>query len=138
MKKALSLWLVFLFVVFITVLAFPRTAGKASTPSKYEVIETNYLTGLNSNNPGLQMSCAYFLGEMKSGKAVIPLMEKFNNEKNEGAKLVYAWALLKIGDARGVYLVKRECEIGNCENIRPMLAQFYNDYLLKTNGKISN
>jgi hypothetical protein len=136
MKKLLFLWLSLSFVVAIATVSFAQADKEISTPSKYEAIEANYLTGLNSDNQGLKVSSAYFLGNMKSNKAVIPLMKMFRNEKNNGAKLVAAWSLLKIGDARGVFLVKRESELGNCDGINCMLHQLYEDYCLKTKGKV--
>ena len=136
MKKLLFLWLSLSFVVAITTVSFAQADKEISTPSKYEAIEANYLTGINSDNQGLKVSSAYFLGNMKSSRAVIPLMKMFRNEKNNGAKLVAAWSLLKIGDSRGVFLVKRESELGNCDGINCMLHQLYEDYCLKTKGKI--
>ena len=136
MKKLLFLWLSLSFVVAITTVSFAQADKEISTPSKYEAIEANYLTGINSDNQGLKVSSAYFLGNMKSIRAVIPLMKMFRNEKNNGAKLVAAWSLLKIGDSRGVFLVKRESELGNCDSINCMLHQLYEDYCLKTKGKI--
>jgi hypothetical protein len=136
MKKLFYLWLTLSFVVAVATVTFAQADKEISTPSKYEAIEANYLAGLNSGNHGLEVSSAYFLGNIKSSKAVIPLMKMFRDEKNDGAKLVAAWSLLKIGDARGVFLVKRESELGNCGGINCMLHQLYEDYCLKTNGKI--
>lgn len=136
MKKLFCLWVSLSFVVAVATVTFAQADKEISTPSKYESIEANYLTGLNSDNQGLKVSSAYFLGNMKSSKAVIPLMKMFRNEKNDGARLVAAWSLLKIGDSRGVFLVKRESEIGNNNSINTMLHQLYEDYCLKTEGKV--
>jgi hypothetical protein len=136
MKKSLRSWLSFVFIVAIATISYAQANKEVSISSKYESVEANYLNGLNSDNHGLKVSSAYFLGDMKSHKAVIPLMKMFRDEKNDGAKLVAAWSLLKIGDARGVFLVKRESELGDCDGIRCMLGQLYNDYCLKTKGKI--
>ena len=136
MKRLLFLWLSLSFIVAVAAVSFAQADKEISTVSKYEGIEANYLTGLNSHNQGLKVSSAYFLGNMKSSRAVIPLMKMFRNEKNDGAKLVAAWSLLKIGDSRGVFLVKRESELGNCDGINCMLHQLYEDYCLKTKGKI--
>jgi hypothetical protein len=136
MKNAICVLLSVFFVIVVSSSMFAQADKEATTtPTKYERIESNYLTGLNSDNHGLEVSSAYFLGEMKSEKAVIPLMKKFRNEKDEGAKLVYAWSLLKIGNSRGVFLVKRETELGDCDAIRSMLQYLYNDHSLKTDGK---
>lgn len=104
--------------------------------SNYKTIEANYLEGLKSNNIGLRTSSAYFLGEMKSEKALIPLMKMFTDAKTSGEKLLAAWSLLKIGDSRGVYLVKHATEDGTCGGTTCMLTWLYKDYSLKTNGNI--
>jgi hypothetical protein len=131
---------VILFLVFFAAAASvsfgQAPPKKLYTQKVYQKIESNYLKGLNSENPSLRVSCAYFLGEMKSEKALIPLMDLFHNTKNDGAKLVAAWSLLKIGNPRGVNLVKRAIETGECgTNIGCMLQYLYKDYCLETNGK---
>jgi hypothetical protein len=113
-------------------------ATSAKKTSKLEIRETNYLTGLSTGNAGIQASSAYFLGEMKSEKALFPLMKMFRDAKTDGEKLLAAWSLLKIGDSRGIYLVKRETETGNNENIQVMLQFLYMDYCLKTKGQIDH
>jgi HEAT repeat protein len=92
---------------------------------------------LNSDVSGLKVSSAYYLGEMKSEKAVIPIMKLFRETNNDGARLVAAWSLFKIGDERGVFLVKRYIELGDCDGIRCMLQHMYMDYSLKTYGKVA-
>ncbi len=131
------------FVLYLVVFFMAAAAAFAQAPPKellasreYHKIESNYLKGLDSDNPSLKVSCAYFLGELKSEKALIPLMDLFRNGQNDGAKLVAAWSLLKIGNPRGVNLVKRMIDTGECgSNINCILQYFYKDYCLKTNGK---
>lgn len=135
MKRTLLILSAFImvFAAFSYSGEFPRVK---KSNAEYHRIESNYLKGLNSDNLQLEVSCAYFLGEMQSSEAVIPLMEMFHNTKNDGAKLVAAWSLLKIGDARGVYLVKSSIDSKDCRSISCMLNYLYTDYSLKTNGKI--
>lgn len=128
MKRTLLIPAVLILAVFFTAASFAQTKSVTANNPKYKTIEKNYLEGLNSENLGLKISSAYFLGDMKSEKAVIPLMRMFDNAKTDGEKLVAAWALLKIGDARGTFLVKRECEVGNCDGIRSILYQMYTEY----------
>lgn len=96
----------------------------------YDLIEQNYLEGLKTDNCGLRTSCAYFLGEMKSTKAVIPLMELLNNCPKEEVRLIAALSLIKIGDKRGVYLVKRQSKFCDSERVRSMCERFYSAYVL--------
>jgi len=53
------------------------------TEDRLSMIEDNLLNGLKSKNIGLQTSCAYFLGEMNSGKAMIPLLRLVRNGSTE-------------------------------------------------------
>jgi hypothetical protein len=135
MKKAIFS-LLFFFVVF-GALSYAQAPPRIERVKPvYHRIENNYLKGLSSDNAQLKVSCAYFLGELKSERAIIPLMAMFRNAKDEGTKLVAAWSLLKIGNPRGVYFVKSSIESGNEDNINSMLRFLYKDYCLKTNGKI--
>jgi len=132
-KVVLILSLVF---VILTVPLYPQVyASLGSTSTKYEQVESNYLKGLNSEVHNLKLCCAYFLGELKSQKAVIPLMKIFREEKGD-AKLIAAWSLLKIGDPRGVYIVKSAIDTKECKDINCMLHFLYTDYCLKTNGRV--
>ena len=90
--------------------------------------EANYLSALNSNNESLRINSAYMLGEMRSKKAVIPLMDMFRQNKDKGAKLVAALSLLKIGDARGIFLIKRSIELNENEGITIILQHFIRDF----------
>lgn len=132
-------------VVLITVIfCIVTSVSIAQTPAAFnsagftrEQIEDNYLKGLNSDVAGLQISSAYFLGEMKSERAVIPLMKMFRSENpNSGQRLMAAWSLMKIGDERGLYLIKCEAEKSDCDYLRCMCEYFYKDYYLKKEGHI--
>ena len=90
--------------------------------------EANYLSALNSDNESVRINSAYMLGEMRSKKAVIPLMDMFRQNKDKGAKLVAALSLLKIGDARGIFLIKRSIELNENEGITIILQHFIRDF----------
>ncbi len=124
----------FLFVVF-TIVSFAQNPVEVTDNPKMMQIEQNYLKGLNSDVPGLQVSCAYFLGELKSKKAVPVLIEMFKNEKNPGAKLVAAWSLSKIGDTRGLEMIKNEGDNSNCDYSKCLCVYLYMDYCLDNYGR---
>ncbi|PJA97095.1 MAG: hypothetical protein CO129_03070 [Ignavibacteriales bacterium CG_4_9_14_3_um_filter_34_10] len=92
-------------------------------------IEQNLLAGLTSENEGLRLSCAYFLGEYKSESAVIPLMNALNTEDNICMRIIAALSLIKIGDERGVFLVQRTSVFDDCEVVRKISERFYLAYL---------
>jgi hypothetical protein len=98
--------------------ALPANANKA-------LIEKNLLIGLNSTNEGLRYSCALMLGNIKSTRAVIPLMALLKQCDNFKLKTAAAWALCNIGDARGTYAVKREVEFNSCCKTKLICAWYY-------------
>ena len=133
-------FLIAFFVCFyaITVITFAQTPAELKEAGlSLTQIEDNYLVGLNSDVPGLQVSCAYFLGEMKSERAVIPLMKMFRDENAmPGQRLMAAWSLYKIGDERGMYLIKCQGDDQECDYLRCLCEYYYKDHCLKTDGHI--
>ncbi|MBA4406504.1 hypothetical protein C0389_04445 [bacterium] len=103
-----------------------KNAPKANT---FEAIELNRLIGLASDNEGLRVSCAFNLGEMKSTKAVIPLIQLLRNGKTCEERIIAALSLVKIGDPQGVYMVSRLAKFHDCDRTRRMCEKFYNGYL---------
>ena len=136
MKKQHIILAVVFFAFIVTTLSFAGGNKLSKTNSMYNTIEANYLEGMKSDNIGLRMSCAYFLGEIQSSKAVIPLMHMLNTEENEGARIIAAWSLIKIGDARGVHLVKMQGEQCKDCSVQSMCQYFYNHFNLTTKGKL--
>lgn len=100
----------------------------AKTVVSQEVIELNLLNGVESGNDGLQLSSAYFLGEMKSAKSVIPLMKLLHESKDESVRIMAALSLIKIGDSRGVYAVQQQGRFDESDHVRTMCRHFYAAY----------
>ncbi len=123
-------------IVTLMVFAFMMT-GFATEPinpvkaksNKVELIELNLLNGVSSENEGLQTSSAYFLGELKSRKAVIALMHLLHTGETEEARIVAALSLYKIGDARGMYAVQQNIKFDPSDKVRRMCENFYLTYL---------
>ncbi len=92
---------------------------------KYSVIESNLLQGLKSDTEGLKVSCAYYLGEIKSQKAVLPLMEILRCDNCYAARIVAALSLIKIDNEQGVYMVKRTALFNDKDGVRKMSEKFY-------------
>jgi hypothetical protein len=65
------------------------------------------------------------LGEIKSSKAVIPLMRVLKQCDNFKLKTAAAWALCNIGDDRGTYAVKLEVKFSDCDKTRLVCAWYY-------------
>lgn len=98
-----------------------------STQLTKEAVD-NYLAGINSNNLGLRVSCAYYLGEYKTPEAIIPLMKMLNSEKSEEARIVAALSLIKIGTDKAVYAVKQAANLDKSERVRNLCEKFYNSF----------
>ncbi len=125
MKKLLAI----MFIVTTTVVTIAAGNPSAAKRSTLEVAEENYLTGIKTENTGLQVSAAYYLGEMKSDKAVIPLMALMRNSEHESVRIAAALSLLKIGDARGLYAIYKNTRFDDSECVRCMCRKFYLSYL---------
>lgn len=125
------------FTVLLILISISITSAKNQlTPEAKATAEINYLAGLNSENEGLRVSSAYFLGEINSSKAVVPLMKMLRNDESESARTVAALSLIKLGDARGIHLVKKAIEFNDFEKVRCRCAKFYSGYLCEKNPQI--
>ncbi len=145
MKRSNKLPLVFVFIVFAlsTSLVFalepvkPAKANSTNTyndftvfsEEEYDQIETNMLIGIKADNTGLQTSCAYFLGEMKSDRAMIPLLKLVTNADTEEARIIAALSLYKIESKIGMYRLKYLAESDESELARRVFDRIYRMYV---------
>lgn len=116
-------------VMLISSSVFAINPVKKSDKKTIETIEENLLAGLESDNYGLRTSTAYFLGEYKTTKSVIPLMKMLHSEKAESGRILAALALIKIGDARGVYAVEQAAKFDESPRVQRLCRIFHNAYL---------
>jgi hypothetical protein len=144
-RKGVSLFFIIVISFSLNSLVFADGGGpkkRKPTPSsytdyaffseeKYSQIEENYLVGLNSNNIGLRTSCAYFLGEMKSDKAIIPLLKLLRYGETEYSRIIAALSLYKIGSKIGIFRIKGLAETDKNEKVRRVLGRIYNTYIAK-------
>lgn len=94
-------------------------------------IEKTLLVGLESGNLGLSISSAQTLGELKSSKAVIPLLRILHNSTNESSRIAAALSLYKIGDGRGIRAIKQAAKFDKSERVRNLCSKFYAEYKVK-------
>ena len=125
---------VLILVSLFTISSFVFAGTGAESLSSYDRIENNLIVGLKSENRGLQLSAAYFLGEIKSEKAVIPLLAMLHNGGTESERIMAALSLYKINSERSIYAVKEAAKYDDSERVRKMCKTFYNDYLI---GKLN-
>jgi len=129
MKATMSILAAAVLIIAATTVAAASDPSTALTAEQYASAEQNLLIGVESDNQGLKESSAYMLGELKSSKAVVPLMKMLRSDDHESARIVAALALCRIGDARGVYAVKRATQFDSSERVAQRCAWFYNEYV---------
>ena len=99
------------------------------TENKLSLIEDNLLMGIKSKNSGLQTSCAYFLGEMKSDKALIPLLKLARDGNTEEVKIIAGLSLYKIKSHIGLRILKGRAQNDESELVRKVFDRIYNKYV---------
>jgi HEAT repeat protein len=93
-----------------------------------ELINENLLEGVKSDNLGLRISSAYYLGEYKVEKAVIPLLKMLHLDKEPAARIQAALSLIKIGNLKGVFMVKQAAKFDESKWVRNLCSKFYNAF----------
>lgn len=121
--------LIVAFVILSSGLVYSQDSIKVVPKISEGDIDINYLKGVESDNLGLKISSAYYLGERQSSKAVIPLLKVLKQDSSVEARITAALSLFKIGDERGIYAIKRASEFDSNEQVRKMCAIFYQMYL---------
>jgi HEAT repeat protein len=106
-------------------------ASSNFSEKKYHQIEDNLLVGIKSENRGLQISCAYFLGEMKSERAVIPLLRMLKSGGTEEERIMAALSLSKIKTEQGLFAVKQRIKFDDSERVQRLCEIFYTNYLVQ-------
>lgn len=129
LTKVISIILISVLLLSSTTIAYQELDPVVK--AKYKIIEANLLFGLKSDNEGLRTSCAYYLGEYKSGKAVLDLMKILRDDECYAARIVAALSLIKIGNRQAIYMVKRTSLFNEVEGVRKMSEKFYLSHLMK-------
>jgi len=97
-------------------------------------ISENLLTGVKSDNKGLCASSTYLMGELCCKKGVISLLSLLHDSKCEEIRILTALSLCKIGDARGIYAVKRAALFDESQRVKRLCNLFYK---ATVSGKVS-
>ncbi len=124
MKKQALLLAATLLLMGIT-LTFGQTVNSNMDKRISQDAVANYLRGLESDNQGIRLSCAYFIGEYKIADAMVPLMKMLHNDKTEGGRIMAALALTKIASAQSIYAVKQASKFDSSQRVRDLCLKFY-------------
>lgn len=107
------------------------SSNSSSSSSKItnSLIVANLLTGMKSSNEGLKLSSLYLMGNYDTEKSVIELLRTLKDDPKDEARITAALSLYKLGDARGIYAVKRAAEFDESPRVRKMCENYYRQYL---------
>ena len=125
MKKFLFFLMIFLAVLFLSANIFSQPIPMQTRELNENQISENLLIGMKSCNKGLCASCTYLIGEFCCKSTVIPLMKLLHNAECEEIRILAALSLCKIGDARGVFAVKRSAIFDESERVKKLCSLFY-------------
>lgn len=125
MKKFILVSVVLTAFILFSANLFSQPVPKRSIQMNENQIFENLLVGAKSCNKGLCGSCVYLMGELRSQKSVIPLLSLLHNAECEEIRILAALSLCKIGDARGIYAVKRAAIFDESERVKRVCSQFY-------------
>jgi hypothetical protein len=125
MKKLAIISVVLAAFILFSASMYSQPLPKRSIQMNENQIFENLLIGAQSYNKGLCGSCVYLMGEMRSQKSVIPLLGLLHNAECEEIRILAALSLCKIGDARGIYAVKRAAIFDESLRVKRLCSQFY-------------
>lgn len=97
----------------------------SATIAKKATIEKNLIKALETDNEGVMLDAAYYLGEYKCEAGIIPLMKVLNDSEKDGLRIMAALALAKIGTGKSLYAVKQNIYFDDSESVRRFCLQFY-------------
>lgn len=117
-------------VLIVLLFSITSLAATSSNAEKYRQIEDNLLVGMDTDNRGLQVSCAYFLGEMQSERAIIPLLKMLKNGETEEERIIAALSLAKIKSERGLFAIKQRIKFDDSERVQRLCEIFYTNHVV--------
>jgi HEAT repeat protein len=113
-------------VLLVSSSVFAKTPAELKAEQNLVKSELTLLEGLKSSNDGVRLSSAYYLGELKSEKAMLPLMSMLRNGSTAEERISAALALSKLNNERANYLLKRTAELDSDERVAKICKVFYN------------
>jgi len=134
MKKYLLVSVILTTVILFSANFYSQPVPKRSAQINENQILENLLIGMKSCNKGLCASSTYLLGELCNSKGVIPLLSLLHNAECEEIRILAALSLCKIGDARGIYAVRRSGIYDDSERVKKLCNLFYKATIA---GKVS-
>ena len=136
MKRTTILFAVSLILIFSFPILPQETAELNS--SQMEACYETLQQGLNSDNYGLKAGCAFMAGEIRCQRSVVCLLKILHNNPSDELRILAALSLYKIGDARGIYAIKRAIKYDESKRVQRMCEIFYKAYIQESPNSTIN
>ena len=133
--------LVLIIIFFLSITSYSANPDKptketANTYNDYTIlsdetlmkVQTNLMKGLNSDNLGLEVSCAYFIGELGCCKARVHLMKLARSGETEELRIIAGLSLYKIHSDIGMYQLKGMAQTDKSSRVRKIFDRIYQKY----------
>ena len=101
---------------------------KDITQNKYAL--QNLLSGIKSDNEGVQRSCIYFAGKYKIEESESALIDQLQIEENPSTRILIALVLYELESLPGIAAVKELASNDNDPEVRRMSTHIYNEFLI--------
>jgi hypothetical protein len=108
-------------------LAYAKTNPAEHDPKDKCFIE-NLKNGIKSDNTGLKKSAIYFAGYYRVSETIPALVEIEMKETEPGTRILIALVLYRIGDEKGISLIKDMAANDKNPEVRRMCTCIYNSY----------
>jgi HEAT repeat protein len=116
-------------MIILAIIFFASSQNFGQT-EKRELTKTdvsNLIICMKSDNEGIRRCGVYFAGYYKVKETVIPLMTILYKDDCEEIRMLAARSLCEIGDARGLFAVKRAVKFNDSDKVK-QLCFFLSNY----------
>jgi HEAT repeat protein len=96
------------------------------SPAKWAAAEKNYIQALSSDNDGVRISAATFLGRYQLKGGTDALIEMLHSDKSEQARSAAAFSLVLLNETRGVKAVEEASLYDGSDKVAAFCARLLN------------
>lgn len=129
MKRNMNLTAAVLMAALLTTGSLTYAGAKTTDPNiKGKNAIENLKFGIKSDNEGLKKSAIYYAGYYRVSETVPALTESVKNETEPATRILVALVLYRIGDEKGINLVKNMAANDKNPEVRRMCTCISNAY----------
>ena len=129
MKRNMNLTAAVLMTVMLATASLAYAKSNSTDPNvKGKLAIENLKMGIKSDNTGLKKSAIYYAGYYRVSETVTALTETVKKEVEPGTRILIALVLYRIGDEKGISLVKDMAAKDKNSEVRRMCTCIYDAY----------